>query len=223
MLKRVTLLVRNYPHQETLDEDDIIKYIYTKDSSMRRQNEKNLRRFVSTGTLTFRLVIPAINSIKEENQKTNESSESDLEEGIELMQVNDTNFMNRSLLSVYKPKQEENNAANTTNTNISSESTAADTPPTDEKSKKRSRPDTYESKKKSKNATKWDTPSTRLGDLAGIDSIIEEILQLIGMPLKHPEIYLHLGIQPPRGILLHGPSGCGKTMLANAIAGVPYP
>ncbi|KAJ3027034.1 UNVERIFIED_CONTAM: hypothetical protein HDU68_004612 [Siphonaria sp. JEL0065] len=72
---------------------------------------------------------------------------------------------------------------------------------------------------------KYAPPKTKLEDLGGIDGCIEEVLQLIGMPLKHPEIYTHLGIQPPRGILLHGPPGCGKSMLANAIAGesqVPF-
>lgn len=66
------------------------------------------------------------------------------------------------------------------------------------------------------------TPTTKLSDLGGIESCIEEVLELIAMPLAHPEVYLHTGVQPPRGILLHGPPGCGKTMLAHAIAGVSW-
>ena len=63
-------------------------------------------------------------------------------------------------------------------------------------------------------------PTTRLCDLGGIEACVEKLLELVAMPLCHPEIYLHTGVQPPRGVLLHGPPGCGKTMLANAIAGV---
>ncbi|BGO88854.1 hypothetical protein NBRC10512_002210 [Rhodotorula toruloides] len=62
-------------------------------------------------------------------------------------------------------------------------------------------------------------PTTRLADLGGVDSCIEQMLELVALPLMHPEVYLHTGVRPPRGVLLVGPPGCGKTMLAGAIAG----
>ena len=63
-------------------------------------------------------------------------------------------------------------------------------------------------------------PTTRLADLGGVDKCIESMLELVALPLTHPEVYLHTGVRPPRGVLLVGPPGCGKTMLAGAIAGV---
>jgi ribosome biogenesis ATPase len=63
-------------------------------------------------------------------------------------------------------------------------------------------------------------PTTRLSDLGGVQACVEKMLELVAMPLCHPEVYTHTGVQPPRGVLLHGPPGCGKTLLANAIAGV---
>nr|GAT60935.1 predicted protein [Mycena chlorophos] len=68
-------------------------------------------------------------------------------------------------------------------------------------------------------------PTARLADLGGIEASVEKLLELVAMPLCHPEIYLHTGVPPPRGVLLHGPPGSGKTLLANAIAGelgVPF-
>ena len=62
-------------------------------------------------------------------------------------------------------------------------------------------------------------PTARYSDIGGIDAVLDEVRQLIEFPLTHPEIYAHLGVEPPRGILLHGPPGTGKTQLANAIAG----
>lgn len=62
-------------------------------------------------------------------------------------------------------------------------------------------------------------PATRLADLGGVDACIEQMLEVVALPLLHPEVYLHTGVRPPRGVLLVGPPGCGKTMLAGAIAG----
>ncbi|OAV96265.1 hypothetical protein PTTG_03470 [Puccinia triticina 1-1 BBBD Race 1] len=62
------------------------------------------------------------------------------------------------------------------------------------------------------------TPSVTLSDLGGIDGTVERLLELIGLPILHPEIFEFTGLKPIRGLLLCGPPGCGKTMLANAIA-----
>jgi ribosome biogenesis ATPase len=64
-----------------------------------------------------------------------------------------------------------------------------------------------------------ETPTARFSDMGGIESVLVIIEELVLRPIKYPELYMHLGVQPPRGILLYGPPGCGKSHLANAIAG----
>ncbi|AFN04758.1 AAA family ATPase [Pyrococcus furiosus DSM 3638] len=55
-------------------------------------------------------------------------------------------------------------------------------------------------------------------DIGGLKDVIEKIREMIELPLKHPELFEKLGIEPPKGVLLYGPPGTGKTLLAKAVA-----
>ncbi|ASJ05002.1 CDC48 family AAA ATPase [Thermococcus barossii] len=55
-------------------------------------------------------------------------------------------------------------------------------------------------------------------DIGGLSDVIQKVREMIELPLKHPEIFEKLGIEPPKGVLLYGPPGTGKTLLAKAVA-----
>ncbi len=55
-------------------------------------------------------------------------------------------------------------------------------------------------------------------DLGGMRGTIDALREMVELPLRHPELFQRLGVDPPRGVLLHGPPGTGKTLLARAVA-----
>lgn len=61
-------------------------------------------------------------------------------------------------------------------------------------------------------------PRVTYEDIGGLDKEIQRIREMVELPLKHPELFRHLGIEPPKGVLLYGPPGTGKTLLAKAVA-----
>jgi transitional endoplasmic reticulum ATPase len=60
--------------------------------------------------------------------------------------------------------------------------------------------------------------SVTYDDLGGLGDTLDQVREMIELPLKHPELFQRLGIDPPKGVLLYGPPGTGKTLLARAVA-----
>jgi transitional endoplasmic reticulum ATPase len=61
-------------------------------------------------------------------------------------------------------------------------------------------------------------PRVTYEDIGGLHEEIRRTREMIELPLRHPELFQRLGIEPPKGVLLYGPPGCGKTLLAKAVA-----
>ncbi len=61
-------------------------------------------------------------------------------------------------------------------------------------------------------------PTVTYEDIGGLKEEIKKVREMIELPLRHPEIFEKLGIEPPKGVLLYGPPGTGKTLLAKAVA-----
>uniref|UniRef100_A0A8C2Y2C0 vesicle-fusing ATPase n=1 Tax=Capra hircus TaxID=9925 RepID=A0A8C2Y2C0_CAPHI len=63
-----------------------------------------------------------------------------------------------------------------------------------------------------------DVPNVSWSDIGGLENVKLKLKQAVEWPLKHPESFTQMGIQPPKGVLLYGPPGCSKTMIAKALA-----
>jgi proteasome regulatory subunit len=63
-----------------------------------------------------------------------------------------------------------------------------------------------------------EAPNVEFSQIGGLDNQIAEIREIVELPLKRPDLFQAVGIEPPKGVLLHGPPGTGKTILAKAVA-----
>ncbi len=61
-------------------------------------------------------------------------------------------------------------------------------------------------------------PTITYDDIGGLKDILQKVREMVELPLRHPELFEKLGIEPPKGVLLYGPPGTGKTLLAKAVA-----
>ena len=62
-------------------------------------------------------------------------------------------------------------------------------------------------------------PKVTYEDIGGLEEEVKKVREMIELPLRHPELFERLGVEAPKGVLLHGPPGNGKTLLAKAVAG----
>jgi transitional endoplasmic reticulum ATPase len=63
-----------------------------------------------------------------------------------------------------------------------------------------------------------EVPNVKWSDIGGLENVIQELIEVVEWPLKKPDAFRRLGINPPKGVLIYGPPGCGKTLLARAVA-----
>ncbi len=61
-------------------------------------------------------------------------------------------------------------------------------------------------------------PKVSYEDIGGLEDVVKKVREMIELPLRHPELFDRLGVEAPKGVLLHGPPGTGKTLLAKAVA-----
>ncbi|PVV00724.1 hypothetical protein BB560_004885 [Smittium megazygosporum] len=207
------------------------EYIKQADFSLKRQKDSLILESILKAIPTLKNNLSSDNSSTQENQSANNKSSllNQATEDIKLMTVKDTNSLNNKAIRLWNQNAQNLNSLSKKFDNSNQTNYSQQTPENSDlaqsqnikseeptKKRKRVRPP-YQSAQKQD--SEYIIPSIKLLDMGGIENCTQDIIDLIVMPMKIPEIYSHLGVSPPRGVLLWGPPGCGKSMLAKAIAG----
>ncbi|KAJ5086342.1 hypothetical protein NUU61_007649 [Penicillium alfredii] len=142
-------------------------------------------------------------------------------EGLEEPPQTEANGLNRSIVGMWSTGSKSAPSQKTGESNGNTPAAATTS------SKRRQHGGESASKRRKGDAAIDRSPPTHvsLADLGGLDDVVQELGDLVILPMTRPQVYLSSNVQPPRGVLLHGPPGCGKTMIANAFAaelGVPF-
>ncbi|ABN66763.2 AAA ATPase [Scheffersomyces stipitis CBS 6054] len=199
-----------------------LDYVQSKDYKLKRIKKNLLEKSIIASLQTLRTEEEETMGTIDSSTKTDDSDAELYGEG-RLMEVKDSNSLNKSVVTAWKlnnsiAKSELANEVLDPNAEESVEDVA-------KQSKKRTKDSSKQVTKKHRSKIDHTPPSLTLSSLGGLDSTTTQLMELIGLPILHPEIYTSTGVEPPRGVLLYGPPGCGKTTIANALAGelqVPF-
>lgn len=198
-----------------LKEAEVMNYVLKKDMLMQRLKSSILEESVSVVLKELRsdeeVELAEAIRLKTEHELQNAAQiDSDFEnvDASNIMTVKDSNELNKSVVSLWNKENDK-----------------AESDADEKKTKKRSRDSAKPTSKQKKSKIDHTPPKNTLLSLGGLSAVTTQLMELVGLPILHPEIYQSTGVDHPRGILLYGPPGCGKTTIANALAGelqVPF-